>query len=175
MVKSMRHVLIGLFLGVVLSGGVYAVWMSGVLNSSSKQQTTLTLTTYENRAISGKEAAQVSHQLAQQSDVRHTVDYQSQQTYRVLQDAIQVNKNYKINIYLVVQTDESKHRIVRVMEAQLDPVDGRTAKVFAGELYTNIEAANRVYYAVNGDLFRGNPKFGKHYAYLDSSNAIVWQ
>lgn len=176
MKKSTWQILIGLILGVALSTGAYVTWTSGILAHWTSQTQSLHLAAYENRAISKKEATQVADLLAKQSErPRKFVHYDAQQTYRILQDAIQVNKNYKINIYLIVQTDESKHRIVRVMEAQLDPVDGRTVKVFAGDLYTNIEAANRVYYAVNGDLFSGNPKFGKHYAYLDSSNTIIWQ
>lgn len=120
-------------------------------------------------------------------------------TYRTFTKSVEVKANvYKPKIQWYCETSEygQYHGIVKIKRTSLDRSYNTLTKQFSGDLYSNLESADKIYYELNGDFYNygtttysggveiGIGKYGTikfsisnssgHYAYCNSIGRFTW-
>lgn len=78
--------------------------------------------------------------------------------YRTLSKQLNVTASYKPSIVFYVETSEGGGMagIVAVHNVSMNRVYNGVSKGFAGNVYTKLENANRIYYDISGDFFNNS-------------------
>lgn len=76
-------------------------------------------------------------------------------SYRTMSSQFTVTSSYKPTLKFYCQTDESGsfRAIKKILNVSMDRSYNGTSKQFGGEVYTNLEDPNRIYWIVSGDFY----------------------